>query len=68
MKSIKKLVAVEFEVEKDDEPYIHEIGAKYVYLQDPKTGRFYEPNPGWEVTGENLEKLFRQIYANITDE
>ena len=65
---IKKLIAVDFEVKENDKPYVHQVGTKYTYLQDPETGKFYEPLPGWEVTGENLEKLFRQIYADFTDE
>ncbi len=34
---------------------------KYIFLRDPKTGKYYEPNEGWEVTGPNLEQLFHEI-------
>ncbi len=49
---VKRLVAREFVVKKGDQ---------YIYLQDPETGKFYEPKPGWEVTGEDLEGLFQEI-------
>jgi hypothetical protein len=57
---IKKLVAVEFEVEKGEQ-LEYEVGDKYVYLQDPDTGKCYTPKPGYEVTGEDLAQLFDEV-------
>ena len=53
---ITKLVAVEFTVDEDSGSL--PMGTKYTILQDPKTGLFYEPVPGWYVTGEDLTELF----------
>ena len=57
--TVKKLVAKEFECE-EETTYTKPAGFKYTYLVDPETGRFYEPLPGWEVTGDDLEELFRE--------
>ena len=61
-KHIKKLVAKEFVVE-EQETVTFEEGFKYVYLVDPQTGKFYEPKPGYEVTGDKLEQLFEEVAA-----
>jgi hypothetical protein len=59
---IKRLVAVEFTVEEEDEnPVKHELGEKYSYLQDPETGKFYRPKAGWEVKGEDLSTMFVEV-------
>lgn len=60
---IKKLVAVQYEV-KEEETVTFKKGTKYIYLIDLETGKHYEPNPGWEVTGDALEELFREIAAS----
>lgn len=59
-KHIKKLVAIQH-VQEQEKTHIYPAGHKSIYLIDPETGRYYEPNPGWEVTGENLEELFQEI-------
>ncbi len=57
---IKKLVAQEFRVE-EGQVIKYKEGYTYTYLVDPETGIYYEPIEGWEVTGENLESLFREV-------
>ena len=59
-KPIKKLVAVELTVEAEEQ-LVYEVGSKHVYLQDPETGKFYTPKPGYEVTGEDLTALFDEV-------
>jgi len=59
-KSIKKLVAIEYERKKKN-VVTFEKGTKYVYLIDPETGKHYYPNAGWEVTGDSLENLFHEV-------
>ena len=61
--AIKKLVVEEFEVG-EEPPEVAEKGYKYSYFKDPETGRFYRPKSSFEVTGENLEDLFVEIYAS----
>ena len=53
---IKRLVAVEYEVTEETETL--PAGMKYTLLVDPDTGKYYEPVPGWEVTGEDLSTMF----------
>lgn len=59
---IKKLVAKEFIIEEEEKTVTFPIGFKYIYLVDPETGKVYDPKPGWEVTGDNLEGLFQEIF------
>ncbi len=61
--NIKKLVAMQYEVEAE-KTVTFKKGHKYIYLVDPETGKYYEPNPGWEVTGEALEELFHEVPAS----
>lgn len=63
---IKKLIAQEFKC-KADETYTFPAGYCYIHLVDPETGRIYEPIPGWEVTGDDLGKLFREVENDRTD-
>jgi len=61
-KPIRRLVAKEFEVEEGDlNPVTFPIGWKYIYFEDPKTGKLYEPKPGWEVIGEDLTNRFQEV-------
>lgn len=58
---IKKLVVEERIVLESDEPVSYEIGEIFSYFTDPETGKFYRPIGGYEVKGDDLEKLFVEI-------
>lgn len=63
---MKKLIAKEFTVEKELTVTFKQ-GTKYIYLQDPETGKYYEPNDGWQVTateGSDLLDMFHEIEAS----
>lgn len=61
--SVKKLVVEEFEVTPEQEVEVPQPGYKYSYFKDPETGKYYRPKATFEVTGENLEKLFEEVEA-----
>ncbi len=62
---VTRLVAREFVVEEGDpNSGAYPAGFRYIYLQDPETGTFYEPKPGWEVIGEDLADLFQEVLAH----
>ena len=58
--AIKRLVAEEIQLE-EEKTITYPKGFKYVYFKDPETGKLYDPNTGFEVTGENLENLFHEV-------
>ena len=57
---IKKLVIEAFEVDEEQE-FTYPKGYKYSYFKDPETGKYYAPNPDFEVTGDNLETMFHEV-------
>ena len=56
---IKRLLAKEVTLDRKT-THVYPKGYSHTVLTDPKTGKQYEPNEGWEVTGENLEELFHE--------
>lgn len=61
-KHIKKLIAKEYVCE-EDKTFTYPAGYRYIYFVDPETGKHYDPIPGWTVTGEALETVFREVEA-----
>ena len=57
---IAKLIVEEFETEEGQE-VTYRKGYQYSYFKDPETGKYYVLNADFEVTGDNLEKLFHEV-------
>jgi hypothetical protein len=57
---ISKLIVAEFETDEELE-IKYPKGYKYIYFKDPVTGKYYEPNPDFVITGDNLENLFHEV-------
>ncbi len=59
---MKKLVAVEFVV--DEKSVQMKPGEKYSYFQDPETGKYYRPAPGFAVEDDaDLSDRFIEVPA-----
>ncbi len=59
---MKKLVAVEFVVDENSRQL--ELGEKYSHFQDPETGKYYRPAPGFTVEGDaDLNDRFIEVPA-----
>lgn len=58
---IKKLVVVKYNIYSYEEFKERIKGQTITLFCDPETGRIYEPNGDFEVTGESLETMFRDV-------
>ncbi len=59
---MKKLVAVEFVVDESSRQLA--LGEKYSHFQDPETGKYYRPAPGFTVGSEaDLSDRFIEVPA-----
>ena len=68
MSNITKLVAKRFTVT-EEFTITYKKGYVYTYMIDPETGKAYDPIEGYEVTGEDLGSMFREIlYEEINEE
>ena len=68
MTKITKLVAKQFTIN-EEFTITYKKGYIYTYMIDPKTGKAYDPIEGYEVTGEDLGSMFREIlYEEINEE
>ena len=62
--AIKKLIVKEFQTKKEEVLTI-KTGYSYSYFQDPETGKYYRPKPGFVITGEDLQEKFIEIDFNF---
>ena len=60
MSNITKLVAKRFTVT-EEFTITYKKGYVYTYMIDPETGKAYDPIEGYEVTGENLGSMFKEV-------
>ena len=60
---MKKLIAVKFKVKEEDKFGNWKTGDEYTYFTDPETGKFYMPNEGFSVSGENLQDRFSEVLS-----
>jgi hypothetical protein len=59
---MKKLVVVEFTV--DEKSQDLDLGDRYSYFQDPKTGKYYRPAAGFVVKSDkDLSDRFIEVPA-----
>ena len=60
-KKIEKLVAVEHVIDTVENGQTRlPVGAHYVLLQDPETGKWYDVRPGVVLEGLDFESLFTE--------
>lgn len=65
---MKKLIVREFIVSKEqsNRAVIHAEGEMYSYFYDPDTGKHYRPCKDFEVTGDDLSRLFVEVPPDNT--